>query len=218
MRQQPPDRSGRQKEINPEDEETVDDDRFSDSLVSASTRPAPPNGELPESHRQTSKKKKWLIMLMAVSVFGMIAGILLFTGNLFSPLPASTNAPTVPETPAVTEMLTVIETTEPIKEPVPEATDELIPDRTDEPADTSAEKTSQQIREELNCTVVTTVRNVYLRKTPEDSGEKLAMLGKDEPVHMLFSVTGSDGESWTWVETGGQQGYIKTKYLAVNEH
>ena len=78
-------------------------------------------------------------------------------------------------------------------------------------------ETNGQERKELNYAGVTTARNVYLRKTPDDAGEKLAILGKDEQVYMLFSVKGSDGETWTAVEVGGQQGYIKSKYLIVKE-
>ena len=151
--------------------------------------------------------------------------------------PAEEPVMTPPETPVITATpeITATPTPEVTATPTPEATATPTPEVTATPtleatatptleatATPASEITAKQAqmsfartRKVLNCYGVTTSRNIILRKEPDNAGEKLAVLGKDEEVYMISAGTGTDGESWTYVEVNGQKGYLKSRYLAA---
>ena len=53
---------------------------------------------------------------------------------------------------------------------------------------------------------------VNFRKEPRTSAGKIAELGRNTPVYMIYTEN-YNGDQWTAVEVNGQTGYIMTQYL-----
>ena len=102
-------------------------------------------------------------------------------------------------------------TAEPTDTPEPEITAEPTPEPTPTPEATAAPEITEG--EMINRYGTTNAGKLGFREQPDKDGKLITRLDKGMMVYLLRADTGSDGESWTFVEVNGRKGYIKTEYL-----